>query len=162
MIAKLQSNQINEQIKKTFAKIDEDKSGVIELGELKKAMEQTEASEVSTIDMAQLKSIVSEIDVNDNHQIEYTEFLAATLSEDIFQNEQVLRGVFNMFDVDKNGSIDKEELVTVFSKFGKQITNKEIQLILEKHDPHQSGEIDFQHFKIMILDDEGQDHHHCH
>ena len=147
LIAKMQSNDLSASAKKIFAQIDTDKSGVIDKEELHKAIQSADSQELNKLDMAQINTLISQIDGNDNQQIEYTEFLAATLDEDILQKEEVLKGVFNLFDLDNNGAIDKEELVKVFSKFGKEITKKEIQIILEMHDPHHKDQIDFHHFK---------------
>ena len=65
---------------------------------------------------------MNEVDYNDNSEIEYTEFIAATLDNNVLNNEQTLQGLFNLFDIDNDGHIDKEELVQTFSKFGKHIT----------------------------------------
>ena len=90
--------------------------------------------------------MISEIDLNENNQIDYSEFIAATLDGDVLKHKKVLEGLFNQFDLDNDGKIDKDELVKTFSKFGKEITSEEIDTIIKQHDPTGNGEIDMHAF----------------
>lgn len=47
--------------------------------------------------------------VDGSGDLSYTEFIASVLSKDIYLNPAYLQQVFNMFDQDKDGSIDKFE-----------------------------------------------------
>jgi len=45
--------------------------------------------------------------------IDYTEFLAATIDAQIFMRDDYLRTAFEMFDKDRSGKIDKNEIISV-------------------------------------------------
>jgi len=45
--------------------------------------------------------------------IDYTEFLAATLDAQIFMRDDYLRTAFEIFDKDRSGKIDKNEIISV-------------------------------------------------
>jgi calcium-dependent protein kinase len=45
--------------------------------------------------------------------IDYTEFLAATIDAQIYMRDDYLRTAFDMFDKDKSGKIDKNEIISL-------------------------------------------------
>jgi calcium-dependent protein kinase len=45
--------------------------------------------------------------------IDYTEFLAATIDAQIFMRDDYLRTAFDMFDKDRSGKIDKNEIISL-------------------------------------------------
>ena len=85
------------------------------------------------------------MDYNDDNQINYTEFLAATIDHERLKDQDTIKGLFNQFDLDNDGQIDKEELVKVFSKFGKNISIEEIDIIMKTHS-NDNELIDFEGF----------------
>ena len=62
-----------------------------------------------------------------------------------------MRGVFNLFDVDNNGKISIDNMVTTFSKFGRDITNEEIKQVIKEHDQNNEQAINFEEFKKMMI-----------
>ncbi len=50
-------------------------------------------------------------DTDGSGSIDYTEFLAATMDAQIFMRDDYLRTAFDMFDRDKSGKIDKDEIL---------------------------------------------------
>jgi Ca2+-binding EF-hand superfamily protein len=58
-----------------FERIDVDKSGLIDVGELQKAVEKFR----SDIPQAEVKSVIERLDYDMNKQINYSEFIAATI-----------------------------------------------------------------------------------
>ena len=54
--------------------------------------------------------------------------------------------------MDNSGEITTQELVQAFSKFGVEITQKEIKECMALHDNDGSGSIDLDEFKKMIQD----------
>ena len=55
-----------------------------------------------------------------------------------------------MFDQNQDGSISKDEIVFSFSKFGIEITEQQINEIMEIHDSNNDGTIDLIEFKKML------------
>ena len=62
-----------------------------------------------------------------------------------------LQGVFNTFDMDNSGVISIDNMVMTFSKIGQEISKKEINEILSKHDKDGAKSIDFDEFKKMVF-----------
>ena len=83
------------------------------------------------MDNGKINNMIKQIDYNDNQQIEYTEFIAATLDEKVLQDHDTLKGLFNQFDLANDGHIEREELIKTFSKFGRNITIKEVDAMLK-------------------------------
>jgi len=69
----------------------------------------------------QILQLLQAADTDGSGDINYTEFIAATIGANLYMNEAYLRQVFNMFDKDKSGSIDKDEVVALIS--GEQMQN---------------------------------------
>ena len=101
-----------------------------------------------------MKEIIKNIDFAGNKKINYTEFIAATLDikKVLGEDDSHLRGVFNSLDVDNTGQITRENLKLAFTKYGREISDKEIDNILKMHDKKHTNAIDFQEFKMMIND----------
>lgn len=55
--------------------------------------------------------------------------------------------------MDNSGFIDRANLKLAFSKYGRLITDEEIDNIMKMHDKKHTDVIDFTEFKTMILDD---------
>ena len=121
LVKTLEVNQIKD-LKKEFEKIDTDCSGFIEIGELKTAM-QKEQQNIST---EEIDAIIKEMDFAENNKINYSEFIAATINVKTYLNDDKIRGIFNSFDIDNTGYITKSNLKLSFSKYGRKITDKEI------------------------------------
>ena len=52
-------------------------------------------------------------DTDKSGVIDYTEFLAATMDAQIYMRDDYLRTAFDMFDKDKSGKIDKNEVISL-------------------------------------------------
>ena len=52
-------------------------------------------------------------DTDGSGTIDYTEFIAATMDAQTYMRDDYLRTVFDMFDRDGSGKIDKAELLQV-------------------------------------------------
>ena len=67
----------------------------------------------------------------------------ATIDRKEFEDEDHLWTAFKYFDVDNTGFITADNLVDAFMKAGKDISEEEIQSILEEVDIDGTGNIDF-------------------
>ena len=135
-------------LREEFEAIDTDGSGYIELNELKAALE----ADNKKIDTASLQNIIDNLDYANNDKINYSEFIAATLDirKIVRMDEGKLVGIFNSFDVDNTGYISRENLKIAFSKFGREITDEDMDEAMKKHDKKKNDQIDFQEFKDML------------
>lgn len=51
------------------------------------------------------------MDYEENDKINYTEFLSAAINPKRLRDEKILRGVFNIFDLENTGKITVENMV---------------------------------------------------
>lgn len=58
----------------------------------------------------------------------------------------VMRTCFRQFDKDGNGSIDRQELKTVFQEMGKHMSDAELERMVQLADKDSSGTIDYEEF----------------
>lgn len=100
----------------------------------------------------EINKIIKELDFADNKRINYSEFIAATINVSEYLSEERLQAIFNQFDIDNSGKITKENLKQAFSKYGREITDSDIDQILSKHDLAGDKAISYPEFKKMLLD----------
>ena len=129
-----------ERLGELFRKIDVNHDGFISIDELKLAL----SDESAWVDMKELKALMDSIDVDKNGRINYTEFLASSLAkEDLFTTSNILK-LFKLLDKVGNGSLDREELKTLFADQNvDQINGKSIDEIIKTCDKDNNGTIDF-------------------
>lgn len=75
----------------------------------------------------EIQRIVKEVDYAENGLVNYSEFIAATINAKKFLNDSKLLAIFQSFDIDNSGSISYQNLKDAFSKFGRDITDEEIE-----------------------------------
>ncbi len=63
----------------------------------------------------------------------------------------MMRKVFNMFDTDHNGHIDRQELSKAFTDMGAFLTEDELQLAMDKADTDKSGTIEYEEFISAVF-----------
>jgi len=87
-------------------------------------------------------------DTDGSGSIDYTEFIAATLDAQTYMRNDYLKTAFDMFDADKSGKIDKNELIQLLQ--GEDVQNHISADLLIKYieevDENGDGEIDFEEF----------------
>ena len=89
-------------------------------------------------------------DLNNDGTIQYSEFIVAAMKQEELHSEKKLQDAFNAFDNDKNGSIDKHELMTIF-EFSEGFDIAEIEKMIKEVDSNGDGQIQFEEFKRMML-----------
>lgn len=97
--------------------------------------------------------MVAELDFANNKRINYSEFLSATINVKDYLDDDRLNAIFNQFDIDNSGKITAANLKQAFSKFGREISDAEIQQIMQEHDVAKDGSISLDEFKKMLLGD---------
>ena len=131
-----------------FSEIDEDNTGMITPEELEKALKrigkETSAQEIN--------QIIHNWDYLGNGKINYSEFLAATVSMKDVLTEDHISHLFLYFDTDNTGYISRENIKEVFEKKGRNISEAEIDEIMQRHDKAKNGVLDREEFKQMLLE----------
>lgn len=67
-----------------------------------------------------------------------------------FLTDDKLEAIFKTFDIDNSGKITPDNLKHAFSKFGRSVTQAEIDNIMNEHDLDKEGTVDMEEFKKMM------------
>jgi Ca2+-binding EF-hand superfamily protein len=87
-------------------------------------------------------------------EIDFEEFISLMrlrMDERQRDPEEDLRDAFNMFDADRSGYIDREEVRMLMKKLAQTLTEDEITAIMEEVDLDGDGEISFDEFRAMMF-----------
>ena len=125
--------------------MDKDGSGSISFDELKKGLSHVENAET-------LLTMLKAADTDNSGEIDYTEFIAAAMDAKVFLRDDYLKTVFDMFDKDGSGSIDKQELIQVLQgeEMAGLVSKAQLDSYIKEVDVDGDGEIDFKEFQAMM------------
>lgn len=138
-------------LKKLFVSMDDNNDGTLSVGELRQGL-----SKAGVSLPPDLRRIMEQIDTDGSGVIDYSEFMAATIHRRKYIAEDVCWLAFKTFDVDGNGSIDREELARLVRHrdigdvLQVEVTEQEIDAILMEVDLNGDGTIDFDEFLEMM------------
>ena len=104
----------------------------------------------------QLERIIQSMDFDNNGYIEYEEFIRATISKENLFTDINLKTAFDMFDLDKNGSISLNEIKEVLG-IKKNDDDKVIEELMNEVQRTGNEEITFEQFKESMLNYAQQD-----
>ena len=136
-----------QEIKEAFDLFDTDGSGAIDSKELKVAMRAL-GFEPNKDD---IKRMIAELDVSNNGTIEFSAFvdLMTLKMSDRDPREEMLKA-FRLFDEDETGRISFKNLKRVAKELGENMSDEEIQEMIEEADRDGDNEINEDDFvRIM-------------
>ena len=128
-------------LKKIFEEIDTNKSGTLDINEIKNSIDKMEKEK--EINEEDKETIIKNIDTDKSSKIEYNEFLAACLEQKIYLREENLLSAFMMLDLDGSGKISKAEIKQALNK---DIDDETLDRIIKDFDLDGDGEIDYKEF----------------
>ena len=137
------SDQQKQEIKEAFDLFDTDKTGTIDYHELKVAMRAL-GFDVKKQEVLQL---MKEYDRENSGQIEYHDFLEI-MTQKISERdpvEEILKA-FKLFDEDNSGKISLRNLRRVARELGENLSDDELQAMIDEFDKDGDGEINEQEF----------------
>jgi calcium-dependent protein kinase len=154
MIAtQLPRNEI-EDLRLYFKSLDKNGDGTISNKELRQGLEmQAKANKFDKL--ADLEWLMS-IDTDGSGSVDYTEFIAAAIDKRIYQRRDVIWSAFRAFDLDGNGSIDKQELKMVMDASAAgavALPEEKIKALIKDADKDGDGKIDFEEFMAMMTEE---------
>jgi calcium-dependent protein kinase len=141
-----EKGQLN-KLKKIFYKIDLNLDGKLSKEELYTAYKEAGME----MPKEELDKVVESIDFDGNGYIEYEEFIRVTIPKEQLFTDANLRTAFDMFDLDKNGTISLTEFKEILG-LGK---NKDINVnkeLLKEIPIKGNEEINFEQFKKILLE----------
>ncbi|KAL3824246.1 hypothetical protein ACJIZ3_020275 [Penstemon smallii] len=139
--------QIEEELEQVFKKFDVNGDGKISASELGSIM----GSLGHPATDEELDSMIKEVDSDGDGFIDLHEFVELN-TKDIDYDEVLenLKDAFQVFDIDKNGSISAEELQDVLNSLGEECTLAECRKMISGVDSDGNGAISFDEFKVMM------------
>ena len=110
----------------------------------------------------QAAEMLAKFDVNNTGKVDFEEYCIcmgpaqyekdlATRGEIKAKFREDMKTIFNYFYEEKNGVISARELKSAMVRLGVQISDSEINKIMELADTHKSGNIDFGEFETAML-----------
>lgn len=131
------SKKEREDYEKVFNVLDEDHNGHLTRDEFLKGASKFFGDGLTEKEVDELYKAA---DLNNDGTIQYGEFVVAAMKQEELHSEKKLRDAFNAFDKDKNGSIDKHELMTIF-EFSEGFDISEIEKMIKEVDINGDGQI---------------------
>ena len=125
----------------SFKRYDKDKSGAIDVDEFYKMLGEKRSLFGD--------SIFELIDIDDNNQLDFSEFMTVVSTYCMFGREDVRKFCFYIFDKDKNGYIEADELAALIDLLHDNMLNGNAKTAMEKFDKNGDGKIDFGEFTTM-------------
>ena len=141
-----------DKLKKIFYKIDTNLDGKLSKEELMNAYKIAGIR----INKNQLDKIINSMDYDNNGYIEYEEFIRATIPKENLFTDVNLKTAFELFDLDKNGSISLNEIKEVLG-IKKNDDDKVIEELMNEVQRTGNQEITFSQFKESMLNYAKQD-----
>jgi calcium-dependent protein kinase len=138
-------------LRKFFLGLDKNGDGILSIEEVKEGIKDRK-------DELELLALIENIDTDCSGFIDYNgkfcfnfvEFLAATLTEEIYTNQGKLLQAFKMFDKDKSGKIDANELKEILSTSLSKEDDSIWLRIIKDADLDGDGQIDFEEFMKLM------------
>jgi centrin-2/centrin-1 len=141
------TDEQKQEIKEAFDLFDTDGSESIDAKELKVAMRALGFEPKKE----EIKKMISDIDKDGSGSINFNEFLTMMTSKmsERDSREEILKA-FRLFDDDETGKITLKNLRRVAKEIGENMTDEELQEMIEEADRDGDGEIDQDEFlRIM-------------
>ncbi|NXU66839.1 CETN2 protein, partial [Horornis vulcanius] len=135
------------EIREAFELFDTDGSGSIDVKELKVAMRALGFEPKKE----EIKKMISDIDKEGTGKISFSDFLTV-MSQKMAEKdskEEILKA-FKLFDDDETGKISFKNLKRVAKELGENLTDEELQEMIDEADRDGDGEVNEQEFlRIM-------------
>ena len=124
-----------------FRRFDKDRSGSIDIDEFYLLVEEERTVFGD--------SIFELCDIESNGTLDFSEFVTVLSTYCMFGRQDVLKFCFFVFDKDKNGYIEQDELIALVEMLHGNNPNANCKTALDKFDTNCDGKIDFDEFTAL-------------
>jgi len=141
-----------EDLKAAFLAADVNNDGSLTFAEIRDILKK-QNMEVTD----EIEQVMKDIDSDKSGVIEYTEFLAATMDRKQYIKRETCWQAFQVFDLDNDGVITREELQKVLGGEGmdKLVSKEVVEEMIREVDTNGDGNIDFDEFMQMMTSKTG-------
>ena len=147
IVHNLISREMTKELRKCFILFDANGDGRLDKDELINGLKMAETKEDLEKEVDRVMKI---IDVDGNGFIEYEEFLRASLDKNKILTPENVKIVFQLFDINKTGSISPDELKKVMGQNASDIKEDVWNEIIRAIDLNKDGVISFYEFDQML------------
>ncbi|KAM9224834.1 centrin-1 [Loxodonta africana] len=136
-----------QEVREAFDLFDADGSGTIDVKELKVAMRALGFEPRKE----EMKKMISDVDKEGTGKISFNDFLAVMTQKMAEKDtkEEILKA-FRLFDDDETGKISFKNLKRVANELGENLTDEELQEMIDEADRDGDGEVNEEEFlRIM-------------
>ncbi|XP_027432326.1 centrin-1 [Zalophus californianus] len=136
-----------QEVREAFDLFDADGSGTIDVKELKVAMRALGFEPRKE----EMKKMITEVDKEGTGKISFNDFLAVMTQKMAEKDtkEEILKA-FRLFDDDETGKISFKNLKRVANELGENLTDEELQEMIDEADRDGDGEVNEEEFlRIM-------------
>lgn len=137
-------------LQKAFNSFDREKTGSISsetVGEILRLMGQPFNSKI-------LEEMIEEVDEDKSGQIEFEEFIQLAAKFIVEEDEEALqkelREAFRLYDKEGNGFIPTSCLREILRELDDQLSEEDLDMMIEEIDSDGSGTVDFDEFLEMM------------
>ena len=101
--------------------------------------------------------MVAEVDDDQSEELDFQEFalLMARRLKGTDESE-LLADAFKEFDLDGSGMISPDEMRLVLNQLGETLSEEEVDDFIQNVDMNGDGQIDFEEFQMMLVNDMSQ------
>ena len=147
IVHNLISREMTKELRKCFIQFDTNGDGRLDREELISGLKMVDTKK----DLEQeVDRVMKIIDVDGNGFIEYEEFLRASLDKEKILTPENVKIVFQLFDINKTGSISPTELKKVMGQNADDINEDVWDDIIRDIDLNKDGVISFYEFDKML------------
>jgi len=138
--------------RKTFDFFDVDDSGMLSVENIRSCMT-TFGQHVST---EHVKKMLREAGLDESRDVDYDEFVKLMTSDSARKvTMSAIRRYFNTLDKDGSGYITTAELRHAYTTLGHGLTDRQMDLLIDRYDTDGNGELMFDEFLNFIKDGHG-------
>jgi calcium-dependent protein kinase len=155
------SNEIINCLIDSYRQLDTDNDGILSMEELKQGIQ-----EIGEYNDVNVEQIMNEMDTNQDGQIDLLEFVGHVLDCDTTTvlNQQKLKSTFDEIDSDRNGYIDRSEMISAGSLLNRSFDEEQVEQLFEQYDVNGDGLISFSEFiqiyTTIVFSGEDEDNQH--
>lgn len=141
------SEDQKQELREAFELFDADKTGTIDLHELKVLMRALGFD----VKKADIIKMVHDVDPSNAGNVDYEQFLEIMADKYAERDpEEEIKKAFQLFDDDHTGKITLKNMKRVARELGENLSEEELQAMIDEFDRDQDGEISSEEF-IYIM-----------
>jgi calcium-dependent protein kinase len=141
-----------DELKDIFFAFDKNCDGKISKAEFVTGLSNTNALNSIIKKGNSIEGLIKNIDVDNNGYIGFEEFCIALINKEKILTEKNLKMAFDVFDRDKSGGIDQNELKYILGEYNINAKEHLWNKIIEQIDLNRDGQISYEEFHKMMME----------